>query len=117
MRLKTASDRLSRALKRINTWCQKHRHTKIKWQHQNLVRKLQGHYSYYGKKTNTRGLRQYHQGVRKLWWKWLNRRSQRSKLRWENFHQLLKQYPLPQAKIVQRTLSRSEPLFPRSRMP
>lgn len=117
VRLKTASDRLNRALKRINTWCRKNRHAKIGWQHQNLMRKLQGHYGYYGKTTNTRGLRQFHQGVRKLWWKWLNRRSQRSKLHWENFHQLLKRYPLPQAKIVHRTLPRSEPLFPRSRMP
>src|SRR5688572_6032452 len=45
---KTASTRLSRALKRINTWCRKHRHAKIGWQHQQLVLKLRGHDGYYG---------------------------------------------------------------------
>jgi group II intron reverse transcriptase/maturase len=103
VRLKTASDRLSRALKRINAWCREKRHAKIGWQHQKLVLKLRGHYGYYGKTTNSRSLRQFREGVIKIWWKWLDRRSQRSKLRWENFRQLLKQYPLPQAKIVHST--------------
>jgi RNA-directed DNA polymerase len=103
VRLKTASDRLSRALKRINAWCRAKRHAKIGWQHQKLVLKLRGHYGYYGKTTNNRGVRQFRQGVIKLWWKWLSRRSQRSRLLWDNFHKLLKQYPLPQAKIVHST--------------
>lgn len=103
VRLKTASDRLSRALKRINAWCREKRHAKIGWQHQKLVLKLRGHYGYYGKTTNSRALRQFREGVIKIWWKWRDRRSQRSQLRWENFRQLLKQYPLPQAKIVHST--------------
>ena len=103
VRLKTASDRLSRALKRINAWCRDKRHAKIGWQHQKLVLKLRGHYGYYGKTTNSRALRQFREGVIKIWWKWLDRRSQRSQLRWENYRQLLKQYPLPQAKIVHST--------------
>jgi RNA-directed DNA polymerase len=103
VRLKTASDRLSRALKRINAWCRQTRHANLGWQHQQLVRKLRGHYSYYGKTTNSRGLRQFREGVIKIWWKWLGRRSQRSVLRWEHFQQLLQHYPLPQATIVHRT--------------
>ena len=103
MRLKTASDRLSRALKRITAWCREKRHAKIGWQHQKLVLKLRGHYGYYGKTTNSRALRQFREGVIQIWWKWRDRRSQRSQLRWENFRQLLKQYPLPQAKIVHST--------------
>ncbi len=100
---KTASDRLSRALKRINTWCREHRHATIGWQHQKLVLKLRGHYGYYGKTGNHRHLSQFRQGVMRRWRKWLGRRSQRSEIGWEQFNRLLKRYPLPQVKIVHST--------------
>jgi RNA-directed DNA polymerase len=101
---KTASDRLSRALKRINTWCRENRHAKIGWQHQNLVLKLRGHYGYYGMTTNSRRLQQFRYGVIRIWRKWLSRRSQRSHIRWDRFNEFLKRYPLPQAKIVHSAL-------------
>ncbi len=100
---KTDSARLSRALKRINTWCRENRHAEIGWQHQKLVQKLRGHYGYYGKTGNRRYLSQFRQGVIRRWRKWLSRRSQRSEIRWENFNRLLKRYPLPQVKIVHST--------------
>ncbi len=34
------------------------------------------------------------------WYKWLNRRSQRSKWNWESFGEYLKNYPLPQPRIT-----------------
>jgi group II intron reverse transcriptase/maturase len=97
---KTARDRLSRALKRINMWLRDNRHAKIGWQHQKLVLKLRGHYGYYGMSTNQRSLNQFRDGVIKLWRKWLSRRSQRGYIRWDRFKTILKTYPLPQAKIV-----------------
>ena len=97
---KTASKRLSRALKRINLWCREHRHAKLGWQHQKLVLKLRGHYGYYGISGNFRGLNQFREGVVSRWRKWLSRRSQRSRIEWERFARLLKHYPLPKAKIV-----------------
>jgi RNA-directed DNA polymerase len=90
LKRKTASTRLSRALTRINTWCREHRHAKVSWQHQQLVLKLRGHYGYYGITGNMRSLRQFHRGVRRRWWKWLSRRSQRSRISWERFEDLLK---------------------------
>jgi len=101
---KTASARLSRALKRINTWCREHRHAKVSWQHQQLVWKLRGHNGYYGITGNMKGLRQFRLGVRNCWRKWLARRSQRSRIRWDQFEELLKHYPLPQSKIVHSAL-------------
>lgn len=100
VQLKTASDRLSRALKRINMWLRENRHAKIGWQHQKLVLKLRGHYGYYGMSTNQRSLNQFRDGVIKLWRKWLSRRSQRGYIRWDRFKTILKTYPLPQVKIV-----------------
>jgi RNA-directed DNA polymerase len=101
---KTASDRLSRALKRINSWCREHRHAKIGWQHQKLVLKLRGHYAYYGVTTNQRSLAQFRHEVIRIWRKWLSRRSQRSLIPWDRFTELLKRYPLPPIKIVHSAL-------------
>jgi hypothetical protein len=100
VKLKTASDRLSRALKRINTWCRENRHAKIGWQHQKWALKLRGHFGYYGVTTNQRCLAPFRHGVIRIWRKWLSRRSQRSYIRWDRFNELLKRYPLPQVKIV-----------------
>lgn len=97
---KTATGRLSRALKRINTWCRRYRHTPVVWQHQQLVRKLQGHYAYYGITGNDQGLKHFRYGVRQRWQKWLNRRSQRSGMPWERFYCLAERYPLPKTRIV-----------------
>lgn len=101
---KTASDRLSRALKRINTWCRENRHAEIGWQHQKLALKLRGHYGYYGMTTNSQRLRQFRDGVIRIWRKWLSRRSQRSHIRWDRFNEFLKRYPLPRVKIVHSAL-------------
>lgn len=104
VKYKTASDRISRALKRINLWCRRNRHEELGWQHQKLVLKLRGHYSYYGVTTNGRSLGQFRAGVIRIWRKWLGRRSQRSSIRWDRFRELLKRYPLPEVKIVHSAL-------------
>lgn len=97
---KTAKGRLSRALKRINTWCRRYRHAPVAWQHQQLGQKLRGHYAYYGITGNDTGLKHFRYGVRQRWQKWLNRRSQRSGMPWDRFHHLLDHYPLPKTRIV-----------------
>jgi RNA-directed DNA polymerase len=100
---KTATGRLSRALKRINIWCRRHCHAKVAWQHQQLVNKLRGHYAYYGVIGNERGLKSFHRGVARRWRKWLNRRSQRRAMRWERFNRLLERYSLPDTRIARAT--------------
>jgi len=104
VKYKTASDRLSRALKRINLWCRRNRHEDLGWQQQKLALKLRGHYSYYSVTTNGRSLGQFRAGVIRIWRKWLGRRSQRSSIRWDRFRELLKRYPLPEVKIVHSAL-------------
>jgi len=101
----TAKARLSRALQRINAWCRRYRHRPRAWQHQQLVLKLRGHYSYYGITGNARRLQAFRYEVNRRWRTWLDRRSQRRRMRWERFNQLLKHYPLPVARIVHSTLS------------
>lgn len=99
---KTAKDRQRRALKRISEWCRRHRHRPVAWQREQLARKLQGHYAYYGITANFRALDQYWFQTGRIWRKWLNRRSQRARMPMERFWRLLERYPLPRPRIVHR---------------
>lgn len=97
---KTRHVRLTRAIKAVYDWCRNHRHLPVQEQHAALVRRLQGHINYFGVNGNWRSLELLRRQARKSWHKWLNRRSQRSRLNWERFEDLLKDFPLPQPRIV-----------------
>ena len=71
-------------------------------QHRALVRKLNGHYAYFGVTSNYAALSRLRGEVRNVWRKWLSRRSQRAALSWNTMLALLKRYPLPQPRIVHR---------------
>lgn len=104
---KTARSRLTRALERIRLWCRIHRHQPVAEQHEALCRKLRGHYGYYGITGNIPALSRFWGEVRKIWHKWLNRRSGRKHMLWPRYEQLLVRYPLPRPRIVQSALARS----------
>ncbi len=97
---KTARDRFSRALKRIIQWCRRARHLPIAVQHTTLVEKLRGHYAYYGITGNSRALSRFHQEVRRVWKKWLGRRSWHTPKNWAWFVQFIERHPLPVPRIV-----------------
>jgi group II intron reverse transcriptase/maturase len=92
---KTASQRLSRALQRINVWCRDHRHLPVETQHEKMSQKLRGHFGYYGITGNSEGINRFAYIATRLWRKWLDRRSWKSKMTWERFSKMLKRLPLP----------------------
>lgn len=102
VKLKTAKDRLSRAKRRINQWLKENRHKPVEWQHKKLTMKLKGHYGYFGISYNTRSLQVLFFYVRKLWMKWLRRRSGKAYFPYERFLLLLQKYPLPKPQIIHR---------------
>lgn len=100
---KTARDRFGRALKKITDWCRAHRHDSVRQQWTTLVRKVKGHFEYYGITGNSRALANFRYWVQRAWVKWLNRRSNSTPLTWTRANlQLLKTYPLPPARIPRR---------------
>ena len=99
---KTAKDRFSRAVERIDEWCRAHRHGKVRDQQRELAVKLRGHYGYYGITGNARMLDRFLREVTRRWRYWLNRRSQR-KWSWERFWRMLASCPLPPAIPVHST--------------
>jgi RNA-directed DNA polymerase len=92
---KTASSRFSRALKRTSHWFRTVRHQPVAWQHEQLVRKLRGHDNYYGIPGNFASLYRFRYEVRRLWRKWLDRRSDKARMTWERFQHLEGRFPLP----------------------
>lgn len=97
---KTAKDRFSRTLKRISEWCRANRHLPIKQQHAALVRKLRGHDAYFGVTGNARALSALRPLVRRIWHRWLARRSWKSAWTWSRMNTLLARLPLPPARVV-----------------
>ena len=99
MRHKTATDRLNRAIKDMAGWCRKVRHQEVKEQHALVVKKVRGHYAYYGITGNMRSLSIFSEQARGAWKKWLCRRSQKRK-GWDYFDKIVQRYPLPPPRIV-----------------
>jgi RNA-directed DNA polymerase len=99
---KTAAKRMSRGLKAISQWMQSQLHWPIRDQWEKLVQKLNGHFAYYGITGNAEALERFRDAAKRLWHKWLNRRSRQSGgMSWQRFEELLKQfYPLPPPRVV-----------------
>ena len=64
-----------------------------------LEAKVLGHYHYYGVSGNWEALQRYYEGVRRMVYKWLGRRSQKKRYNWERFQQYLDRHPIPRPKI------------------
>ena len=96
----TAKDRFARAKKVINHQCRAMRHWSVRDQHQKLCRMLRGHFSYFGISGNSRRISGLRFHAAHIWRKWLSRRSSKSNIPWAAFKEILKRFPLPQARIV-----------------
>jgi RNA-directed DNA polymerase len=92
---KTATDRLSRAVRRVGEWCRDHRHLPVGEQQKELALKVRGHYGYYGITGNAWMLKRFFTAVLRRWRYWLGRRSQRGYWSWERLQRFLARMPLP----------------------
>jgi hypothetical protein len=92
--VRTMRKRLKRSLKKVTEWCRKHRHDPVTEQQAALNRMLQGHYQYYGRRTNFRSLWQFFRSARRIWKQWLKRRNRKRSLSWSAFEHLLARHPL-----------------------
>lgn len=95
---KTATTRISRALRQIGDWCRRNRHLPVAEQQRVLGRKLRGHDAYYGITGNARALSRFRYEVQRRRRKWLNRRSHAARLDWSAFNRLPKRHPLSRAR-------------------
>jgi RNA-directed DNA polymerase len=99
--VRTARKRLRRAMQRVAAWCREHRHLAVQEQYRSLVRMLLGHYAYYGRRTNMPSLYRFLRFTVRIWYKWLRRRGQGRRLRWQAYLDFLKRHPLPRPHVTQ----------------
>jgi group II intron reverse transcriptase/maturase len=100
VKLKTAADRFSRAVRSIDSWCQANRHLPLSEQQQKLNEKLRGHYAYYGVTGNGSALSRLRHEAERRWRKWLLRRNRERALPWTWFRRLLQRFPLAPVRTV-----------------
>src|SRR5262249_3444836 len=100
IKLKTAAERFSRAVRSMDQWCRDHRHLALSEQQQKLNEKLRGHYAYYGVTGNSGALSRFLWEVQRRWRKWLYRRSHTRSMNWARFRRLLQRYPLAGVRTV-----------------
>jgi RNA-directed DNA polymerase len=107
IKLKTASDRFSRAVRSIDSWCRDHRHWSLREQQQKLSEKLRGHYAYYGVTGNSAALARFLFAVKTCWRKWLYRRNRLRSLTWAVYYRLLQRYPLAPVRTLRSIFTRA----------
>jgi RNA-directed DNA polymerase len=101
IRRRTDGKRLKRAIAEIAEWCKENRHRRIRKQQETIKQKLRGHYNYYGIIGNYQAIEQFYKAIMKVWYKWLNRRSQRRSHTWKEFKEITKRHGIPRPKIVE----------------
>lgn len=107
LRRTTAKDRFRRALRRVARWCQWHRHDDLRAQQHGLAVKLRGHYGYYGIIGNSLALRRFYNEVTRVWRKWLDRRSNHSRVDWQRMLAILERYSLPPPRMPRPYIARA----------
>ena len=96
---KTSQKKYRSSLLRCKTWLRKHLNSPTDYVIEMLYLKMQGNYRYYGITDNSKALGNFCDKVRRMLFKWFNRRSQRKSMNWDKYLRFLARNPLPRAKI------------------
>jgi len=101
IKIKTAGKTLRRSLKELTDWIKLNRN---KARLRNLwdiyLAKVRGHLQYFGVSGNFRWLSKFITAATRIFFKWINRRSQKRSFSWDKFKLFLEKYPLPAPRIV-----------------
>lgn len=99
-KLKTNGKRMRAKLKKVNQWAREMRsRVELRAMWEICCAKLRGHIQYYGVSYNSRQINTFRQRVRRIMFKWINRRSQKRSMTWDEFELFEKLKPLPKAVI------------------
>jgi group II intron reverse transcriptase/maturase len=96
---RTQGSRMSSKLQNLRVEARSRMHAPVPEQHRWLCSVLRGHDAYYGLPSNHHALVSFHDEVRRIWFRALSRRSQRS-LTWADFNALTVRLPLPEPRIT-----------------
>ena len=92
----TAPKKMRQSVARFTEWIRAKRHLRMRPLMILLRRKLTGYWNYFGVRGNFPSLNKFWWQVRKLLYKWLNRRSHRPSYNWDGFTALLVDFAIPE---------------------
>jgi RNA-directed DNA polymerase len=99
-KLKTSGKTLRKKLVKVGEWCKENRNKyTLKELWKTFCAKLRGHTQYYGVSFNSSKIQKFYYESTRIFFKWINRRSQKKSFTWEKFGNFLKKFPPPKAKI------------------
>ena len=97
---KTNGKRMRSKLKKVNQWARSMRNkVELKEMWKICCSKLSGHIRYYGVSNNIERVNTFRHQVKHIMFKWINKRSQKRSMSWEEFTLFEMLNPLPRTKI------------------
>lgn len=96
---KTSRKKMKASLARMKEWLKQNRIIPIGDLVEKIRSKMRGHYQYYGITDNIYSLDRYAYHVRRLLFKWMNRRSQKRSFTWEKYEKFLSKCAFPKPRI------------------
>lgn len=101
VKLRTSPNKFRQSLARFTEWIRSNRSKRIRRLLKTLNSKLRGHYNYYGVINNFESIYKYYRNVRRILFKWLNRRSQRKSYNWKQFDAMLIRHNIETPRITE----------------
>lgn len=94
-KLKTSKRRIRSKLSKVKEWVKKRRSVPLGSLWKTFVSKLRGHRNYYAVSFNSQMVSVFYSQATSIFFKWMNRRSQRKSFDWDKFKKFVKLHPLP----------------------
>ncbi len=102
VRRRTSRKKFRQSLTNLARWCREHRSDSIGKLMKLLNQKLRGYYNYYGVIGNYPSLKEFFYHVKRILFKWLNRRSQKRSYNWQRFDAMIKHHRIERPRIVEK---------------
>lgn len=103
VKVKTSKKTLKEKLANVKTWIVANRFKgKMKKLWTRFCEKLKGHIVYFGVTNNSIQIKRFLYRARRIFFKWINRRSQRNSTNWVKFQQFENEFPMPKVRIYHR---------------
>lgn len=102
-KLKSSGKKLRNKLTKVNLWCKENRSDyPLLELWETFCRKLRGHVQYYGVSFNYKAVQGFIFKSVRIFFKWINRRSQKKSMNFDKFALFLLKFPPPKSKICHR---------------
>jgi len=99
-KVKTAGERMCKSLNEITEWIKKFRNVdrlSALWKY--FQAKMRGHIQYFAVSFNLPRVKVFLNKATEIFFKWINRRSQKRSFTWEKFKLFMQKYPLPKLQV------------------